>query len=423
MGLISGYRRRPRASSLRCQKLHTHTKPRHRPHTQTIVSPLLSPAPPLRPLLDACAVPNQTCVSKSCAWRLFVSTEGNQCGAAQGVHSVHIRQAVLVLCSLRCRARNGPPFRVAVCVNGTEHTPSCVLSCSIRIILVTLLPIRPTMAKCDAPGCTKKKLYAPVLGQPSRYCGVHSPLDWVDVVNKRCGQDGCMKQPSYGLPGGKAIRCAAHLSPCMVDVHNKKCGFDGCTTRPSYGLPIASNKPSRCAAHATDKMINLVVFLCKIEGCPTRPVFAKPGFKASRCAAHAQQGMVDVLNKRCDAPGCTKQPSFGPAVGERATKCATHAPPHWRDVKNRKCDSPAPNLCNKQPKFGFPGAGACRCSRHAVHGMVNVKSKRCEAAGCATEPSRGPPGGRRTYCSRHAGPGDVNLKMMKKKPAPKVVAK
>ena len=169
-------------------------------------------------------------------------------------------------------------------------------------------------------------------------------------------------------------------------------------------------------------MIYPDVYLCKIEGCPKIPSFAKPGFKASRCAAHAQEGMVNVLDKRCDALGCTTRPSFGPVVGVRPTKCATHAPPHWRDVKSRKCDSPAPNLCEKVPSFGFPGAGARRCVAHAEQGMVNMMNARCEAEGCDKRPSFGPPGGRRKYCSLHAGPGDVDLKS-KKKPAPKIAAK
>ena len=89
------------------------------------------------------------------------------------------------------------------------------------------------MVKCDAPGCTKKKFYAPSFGQPARYCGAHSPLDWVNVVNKLCGQDGCTTRPTYGLPGGKRMRCVSHATPDMVDVTNKRCEQDGCKTLPS----------------------------------------------------------------------------------------------------------------------------------------------------------------------------------------------
>ena len=320
--------------------------------------------------------------------------------------------------SLHARARLHARPTLLRCVNADPrpHTVSPRLPVSAHTCIRAT-----TVSKCDAPGCTKQKYYAPAFGQPARYCGAHSPLDWVNVVNKRCAQDGCTHIPIFGHSGGKPSRCATHASPDMVDVVSKQCGVKGCTKQPSYGLPIAGNKPSRCATHATDKMIDLNVYLCKIEGCPTTPSFAKPGFKASRCAAHAQRGMVDVVSKRCDAPGCTKQPSFGPAVGQRQTKCAAHAPPHWRDVVSRRCDSPAPNVCDKHPSYGFPGAGARRCAGHAEQGMIDVRSKRCEAPGCGTtQPTYGPPGGPRKNCAGHTRARGMSTWRRKRSRRPKL---
>ncbi|CAN0259475.1 unnamed protein product [Ectocarpus fasciculatus] len=45
----------------------------------------------------------------------------------------------------------------------------------------------------------------------------------VDLVHRRCGHPGCMKQPSYGKAGTqKREFCCLHAKPGMVNV-KKKC--------------------------------------------------------------------------------------------------------------------------------------------------------------------------------------------------------
>ena len=247
----------------------------------------------------------------------------------------------------------------------------------------------------------------------------------IDLNVYLCKIEGCPTKPSFAKPGFKASRCAAHAQRGMVDVVSKRCDAPGCTTRPVYSPAVVGERATKCAAHAPPLWRDVKHRKCDSPApnlCDRIPNFGFPGAGARRCAGHMEQGMVNVVSPRCDAPGCTKIPSFGPAVGDRATKCATHAPPHWRDVVNRKCDSPAPNLCDKHPSFGFPGAGARRCFGHAEQGMVDVRSKQCAAPGCGKHPTYGPPGGPRKYCAGHAGPGDVNL-ASKKKTAPKVTVK
>lgn len=57
----------------------------------------------------------------------------------------------------------------------------------------------------------------------------------VDVTRKRCGHDGCTKQPRYGKVGENAEACAEHTGDGMVDVVSKGYGHDRCTKRPSHG--------------------------------------------------------------------------------------------------------------------------------------------------------------------------------------------
>ena len=78
------------------------------------------------------------------------------------------------------------------------------------------------------------------------------------------------------------------------------------------------------------------------------------------------------------------------------------------NVQSKRCGTPG---CPKlQPKFGHPGGRPLHCGLHAAPGMVDVVSKRCEAAGCGKTPSYGPPGGRRTYCATHAEKGMVDAR-------------
>ena len=35
-------------------------------------------------------------------------------------------------------------------------------------------------------------------------------------MSRRCEQDGCRKQPSFGYPGGRPVRCATHRLKNMV---------------------------------------------------------------------------------------------------------------------------------------------------------------------------------------------------------------
>ena len=45
-----------------------------------------------------------------------------------------------------------------------------------------------------------------------------------------CTQEGCSTRASFGLDG-KATRCLVHKSSNMTDVMNPKCGREGCDTR------------------------------------------------------------------------------------------------------------------------------------------------------------------------------------------------
>ncbi|CAM9496718.1 unnamed protein product, partial [Sphacelaria rigidula] len=59
----------------------------------------------------------------------------------------------------------------------------------------------------------------------------------VKEVQKGCGNEGCSKQPSYGVAESREAEfCADHARAGMVNVVSKKCGNEGCSKTPSYGI-------------------------------------------------------------------------------------------------------------------------------------------------------------------------------------------
>jgi hypothetical protein len=68
----------------------------------------------------------------------------------------------------------------------------------------------------------------------------------------------CRKQPYYGYDGQRPVRCVEHKKAGMVDVVNRRCEEDGCRTRPCYGY--GGDKAIRCAKHKLEGMVS------KLEG-------------------------------------------------------------------------------------------------------------------------------------------------------------
>jgi len=87
-----------------------------------------------------------------------------------------------------------------------------------------------------------------------------------------CGQAGCSKIPSFGVPGRKREFCARHAKDGMVSLTARnKCGEKGCSTIPSFG-EAGTKKREFCAKHAKQGMTNLVKRKsCGFPGCTTWP--------------------------------------------------------------------------------------------------------------------------------------------------------
>ncbi|CAM9224280.1 unnamed protein product, partial [Sphacelaria rigidula] len=109
--------------------------------------------------------------------------------------------------------------------------------------------------------------YALIVCKKAEFCSQHARAGMVDVVNKKCNDDGCSKTPSFCLAGGKNVKfCARYARAGMVDVVTKKCDHEGCSKKPSYD--VAGSKTAKfCSQHARAGMVHVVRYKSSREGC------------------------------------------------------------------------------------------------------------------------------------------------------------
>jgi hypothetical protein len=69
------------------------------------------------------------------------------------------------------------------------------------------------------------------------------------VVNKTCLEEGCEKQPSFGLEqNDQALWCSAHSPPGSVSLNRLRCVEPECSGPRSFGS-MEDGRGMRCRAH------------------------------------------------------------------------------------------------------------------------------------------------------------------------------
>lgn len=256
---------------------------------------------------------------------------------------------------------------------------------------------------CMEEGCKKQPTFG-LPGEPAQYCSAHKRDGMIDEKHPRCIHAGCEKQCAYGFPGQRPQYCASHKLDDMEEVKAKKCAEKGCKVRPSFGLP--GQDAVYCKRHKVEGMIDVKQRkVCEEEGCTKRPTFGIQGEDPQFCATHKQDGMVDVLNKRCAEAGCNTKPSYG-FPGGTPVVCYTHSKEGMENLVSKRCDKEG---CRKHPTYGYEGESAKFCKEHKLDGMVDVINDRCTEEGCMTQPSYGISGERAVYCCVHSKEGMENV--------------
>jgi hypothetical protein len=171
-------------------------------------------------------------------------------------------------------------------------------------------------------------------------CAEHKEPGMINVIQKNCEYQGCLKQPCYNLPNehfGKF--CATHKTPDMVNVRERRCEFDGCMKKPFYNNP-SETRGVLCASHKKEGMVNVLCNKCEYEECFKRANFNFLGKEAKFCASHKEDGMIDVKTRRCEYENCMTVPIFNFPGQKRGRFCSKHKKDGMEDVKNQRCKTP-----------------------------------------------------------------------------------
>jgi len=157
----------------------------------------------------------------------------------------------------------------------------------------------------------------------------------INVINKRCIETNCNKQPNYNLPTEKkAIYCFAHKKENMIDIKNKRCIENNCTNRPIYNLPT-EKKALYCSLHKKENMISIQNNKCQSSKCKATPLFGLPNKRVQYCLHHKQENMINlVLENKCSILECNEEYNH---IIETTKYCNIHVPENSLMIVKRLC--------------------------------------------------------------------------------------
>lgn len=151
-------------------------------------------------------------------------------------------------------------------------------------------------------GCDKTPRYN-VKGSTPIYCKEHASVDMINVVDKKCIEEGCPKTARFNTRKEKTpLYCRDHRTIDMVDVRRKECIVEDCEIRrPTYGLP--GYPPTHCYKHKKDGLIRNPTTKCKpsVESvCKETALYGVS--KAVHCERHKLDGELNLIERECK--GC-----------------------------------------------------------------------------------------------------------------------
>lgn len=70
----------------------------------------------------------------------------------------------------------------------------------------------------------------------AEFCSKYTAEGIMNVINKKCGEEGYLKIPLFsGVGSRKAQVCAKHAAEGMVNAKIKKCSHEGYLTQSTFG--------------------------------------------------------------------------------------------------------------------------------------------------------------------------------------------
>ena len=174
----------------------------------------------------------------------------------------------------------------------------------------------------------------------------------------------CKKFASYNMEGEQPKYCNTHKTDIMINVVNKRCFENGCNSISPVFNVEGQTKGLYCGTHKHNGMIDVISKRCNKDGCNSiSPVFNVEGqTKGLYCGTHKHNGMVDVMNKRCNKDGCNSiSPKFNVEGQKKGIYCGTHKLTGMVDVLNKRCKT---HLCYTQIRNNKYKGYCLRCFMH-----------------------------------------------------------
>jgi len=217
--------------------------------------------------------------------------------------------------------------------------------------------------------CKIKQPSYGIIGGKATHCSKCSTNTMVDLVSNLCSDSTCRKNATYGNIGEKATSCKKHALENMIDVKNTKCMC--CSKQPTYGI----NKPTHCINHKTDIMTDLKHTKVRCNDCDIRATYGKNGGKPSHCSVHKLEDMIDVCSRMCVKCKNT-QSVFG--TNKKDLYCKRCKNEDMKNVKAKMCEK-----CDeRQPTFNYKGIKPPRfCCGCKLDGMIDVVNPMCKSCG------------------------------------------
>ena len=97
--------------------------------------------------------------------------------------------------------------------------PSLRFASSFRLVLICQFCARCFCRKCQEQGCAKQPTFGATGDMVVRFCAVHRRAGDVDLVHPRCRKGDCLKVALFGYDGGNPQLCYAHRADRMVNVN------------------------------------------------------------------------------------------------------------------------------------------------------------------------------------------------------------
>jgi hypothetical protein len=146
----------------------------------------------------------------------------------------------------------------------------------------------------------------------------------IDIKNKRCIYEGCMKFSIYNLPNEiNALYCSEHKKENMIDIKNKRCIYEGCIKQPVFNL-ADETKALYCGEHKKENMINITSKNCQEGKCKNEALFGLINKRAQYCFEHKKDNMINViLDNKCNILECQKEYEF---IVDKIKYCSHHNP-------------------------------------------------------------------------------------------------